>query len=169
LKRLFVESVLCTGCLMCELACSIHKTGLANPLNSRIRVAKNYKTGVNQPVVCRQCNPAPCQEVCPVDCFERNLETGALVLNEEGCIRCGSCVEACPFGALSFSVDGALIKCDLCGGDPRCVKFCKERPENSSAWMANPRASALRYVTPPEASALKREIQLRKAERGEEP
>ena len=31
----------------------------------------------------------------------------------------------CPFGAISIdSGDEKLIKCDLCGGDPTCVKFC---------------------------------------------
>jgi Fe-S-cluster-containing hydrogenase component 2 len=31
----------------------------------------------------------------------------------------------CPFGGIGIDVrQGKVIKCDLCGGDPVCVKFC---------------------------------------------
>jgi Fe-S-cluster-containing hydrogenase component 2 len=34
-------------------------------------------------------------------------------------------VSACPFGAISFdSIASKVIKCDLCEGDPLCVRFC---------------------------------------------
>jgi carbon-monoxide dehydrogenase iron sulfur subunit len=32
-------------------------------------------------------------------------------------------VDACPYDAL-FQFGDALLKCDLCGGDPLCVKYC---------------------------------------------
>ena len=36
-----------------------------------------------------------------------------------------ACLEACPFGAIFFdSEQGVAIMCDLCGGDPACVKRC---------------------------------------------
>jgi len=152
---------------MCELACAIHKTGIANPLHARIRISKNEKTGVNQPITCRQCDPAPCAEACPEEAIIRDSETGALIIHEDRCIQCGNCVDVCPFGAAQFSLDGNVIICDLCGGDPMCTKFCQKRPENSSAFMANPSASALNYLEPFEASSLKREMQLRKAEERE--
>ena len=35
------------------------------------------------------------------------------------------CVAVCPFGAMSFDTPTKrVIKCDLCDGDPLCVKFC---------------------------------------------
>jgi Fe-S-cluster-containing hydrogenase component 2 len=35
------------------------------------------------------------------------------------------CVNACPLGNVSFSVPaGKIVKCDLCGGDPACAKYC---------------------------------------------
>ncbi len=28
-----------------------------------------------------------------------------------------------PYNAISV-LDGEVVKCDLCGGDPKCVKYC---------------------------------------------
>ena len=34
---------------------------------------------------------------------------------------------ACPVGGVSFDpVTRHVIKCDQCGGDPQCVKFCPQ-------------------------------------------
>ncbi len=31
----------------------------------------------------------------------------------------------CPFGAMSYNTtDKKVFKCDLCDGDPQCVRFC---------------------------------------------
>jgi len=39
------------------------------------------------------------------------------------------CVTACPFGAMSFdSIGKKVIKCDLCDGDPQCVRFVRQVP-----------------------------------------
>jgi Fe-S-cluster-containing hydrogenase component 2 len=36
------------------------------------------------------------------------------------------CIAVCPFGAMSFDTLGEkVIKCDLCDGEPVCVKFCE--------------------------------------------
>jgi Fe-S-cluster-containing hydrogenase component 2 len=32
---------------------------------------------------------------------------------------------ACPFGMIFVDAEkGFAVKCDLCGGDPECVKYC---------------------------------------------
>jgi len=34
----------------------------------------------------------------------------------------------CPFGAMNFNViDRKVIKCDLCDGEPQCVRFCDRK------------------------------------------
>ena len=30
----------------------------------------------------------------------------------------------CPFAAISIDELGRIVKCDLCGGSPRCVELC---------------------------------------------
>ena len=60
-------------------------------------------------------------------------KTGALSRNDQGgvavakakCIGCRMCVMACPFGNIGYNrVSRASFKCDQCGGDPECVKWC---------------------------------------------
>lgn len=51
--------------------------------------------------------------------------TGAKIVNDAICLRCKMCTIACPFGATFYDADRDMIlKCDLCGGDPECVKQC---------------------------------------------
>ena len=38
---------------------------------------------------------------------------------------CKMCVNACPLGNISYSpIIQKVFKCDLCGGDPWCAKYC---------------------------------------------
>jgi Fe-S-cluster-containing hydrogenase component 2 len=85
-------------------------------------------------------------DICPEEALTKSAETGAISVDEELCIRCESCVSACPFGAITIAPDESIIVCDLCGGDPTCVKYCKERPENTCHYLSNPKASAIEYL-----------------------
>ena len=114
----------CSGCKMCELVCAIGHFGVNNPKKSAVRVLVTYPHPVaRMPIVCSQCKVAPCAAVCPVNALSR--ANGVVALNKEVCISCYRCVEACPFGAFYAHEDSDYpIKCDLCGGDPECVKHC---------------------------------------------
>jgi Fe-S-cluster-containing hydrogenase component 2 len=49
-------------------------------------------------------------------------------VNHEVCIGCRSCIGVCPFGAMNYNpTTRKVFKCDLCGGDPQCVRFCEVR------------------------------------------
>lgn len=125
-KMLYVQPEKCTGCRTCELTCSFLHVGEFNPLRSRISVVSFEKEGFFYPAVCQQCSPAPCMMVCPVGAISRNEATGAMEVKDEVCIRCKMCMIACPFGATFYDAkSNQIIKCDLCGGDPACVKMCK--------------------------------------------
>ena len=47
---------------------------------------------------CQGCLAHPCREVCPKGAVE--LINGRSVIDEEKCIKCGKCVQECPYGAI---------------------------------------------------------------------
>lgn len=53
---------------------------------------------------CGQCNPAPCETVCPVDAISHTTQ-GVVEVDQELCIGCQFCMESCPNDALLF-IDG---------------------------------------------------------------
>ena len=124
-KVLMINPEKCTGCRLCELVCAVKHDGISNPSRSRIRVMKWEMDGVYIPMACQQCQDAPCMGVCPAGALSRNDELNRVEVDYNKCIGCRSCVSVCPFGAMAFNpIDRQVFKCDLCDGDPQCVRFC---------------------------------------------
>ena len=122
-----VEHEHCTGCKTCELLCSLYHFGECNPLKSAIRIIRRERDGLVfcLPLVCQNCEPAPCIEACPTGALSREEGKGILAFNEDECTFCKLCVEACPVGGISLDTDDSnIISCDLCGGEPQCVPAC---------------------------------------------
>ncbi len=135
-KILVLDPDSCTSCRLCELACSQRNFGVFRPSLSHIRVAINAEDAFYFPMVCIQCDDAPCIEECPTEALVRDPDTNAVVVVEENCTECGLCESACPYGAIRV-FDGRAHKCDLCGGDPECVRFCAAgalRYESGESW-----------------------------------
>ena len=127
-KTLYIDYQKCTGCRLCELVCSVSHDGKSNPARSRIRVIKWEAEGLYIPMSCQQCQDAPCLNVCPVKAISRDEVMGRVYVDYDVCIGCRSCVGVCPFGAMGFNtIDKQVFKCDLCDGDPQCVRFCEEK------------------------------------------
>ena len=99
----------CMGCHACEVACKMeHGLGVGPRL---VRVLENGPDFF--PVYCHHCADAPCRRACPVDAITKTAE-GIVLIDENLCIGCGECIEACPFGAMQFDEDrGLAVKCDL--------------------------------------------------------
>jgi len=123
----------CTGCQSCEVACSLYHFGVINPTLARIQIVKDWKAADSSmevrflPAVCRQCANAKCAAVCQTDAITFDPVTHARIVDESKCIGCGLCVAACPYTPARIKVNKAnnkAFKCDLCGGDPTCVKVC---------------------------------------------
>ena len=109
-----------------------HRAGVFNPRYGLVRVESRRNTGLNKPVscieyphICRQCEPAPCAEVCPADAFDKNDNLSIKVIDQEICTGCEQCLGECPYGmVLMNKVTEKAMKCDLCGGEPVCVRYC---------------------------------------------
>jgi len=122
MKRIHIDWEKCTGCMRCMLICSALKEGLFQPAKARIYVVDSPRDGMSIPLICYQCENAPCKVACPVDALER-AENGIISVHEELCTGCGECETACPYGMIAV-VNNVAMKCDLCSGDPQCVKVC---------------------------------------------
>jgi len=107
------------------MVCSAKHDGVLNPMRSRIKIMKWESEGLYVPMSCQQCQDAPCMNVCPVKAISRDDKMGVVEVDYDVCIGCRSCVAVCPFGAMNYNViDKKVFKCDLCDGDPQCVRFC---------------------------------------------
>ncbi|NJE13167.1 4Fe-4S dicluster domain-containing protein [Thermococcus sp. LS2] len=142
MKSLVVVPDRCTGCYRCELICSFVHFKTISPAKSAIRVVRKDHAPVDVPIFCIQCGL--CIGVCPVNALSRDPKTQAVVVDKEKCIGCGRCVYVCPYGAVTLDPETRkAVKCDLCGGDPQCVKIC---PENAIQYVDVNKASHFKRV-----------------------
>ncbi len=142
-KMLLVDQEKCTGCRTCEAVCSAKHEGASNPSRSRVQVVKWEWEGFMMPFMCQQCHDAPCVNACPVKALGRDDTLGQVNLDYDRCIGCKLCIAVCPFGGMGYDpVDNKVIKCDFCGGDPLCVRFCS--------------TAAIRFVDASDASLKKK-------------
>jgi anaerobic carbon-monoxide dehydrogenase iron sulfur subunit len=119
------NSTLCSGCRRCELACSLFHHGECNPELAGIHVLKDTFSGDYEIKTCLQCKEPRCETACPVQAIGIAEKTGARIINENICIGCRSCEEACQFHMVGFVPEKNIcFKCDLCGGDPQCLSNC---------------------------------------------
>ncbi|MFH7860250.1 MAG: 4Fe-4S dicluster domain-containing protein [Candidatus Aenigmatarchaeota archaeon] len=125
----------CSGCRRCEIACSLKHEGEIWPEASRIRIFMLIP-GIEVPHLCVQCPDYPCVEACPTNALSINKETSAVEVDKEKCIACGKCIDACP-GKIPHMhpTKKHIIICNLCNGDPECVKVCQEGRWNA-LWAA---------------------------------
>jgi carbon-monoxide dehydrogenase iron sulfur subunit len=125
-KFINVDPSKCTGCGICEYACTIEKGETANPLRSRIRTVRMMPL-FNFALACRACEDAKCITACPEKAISQHEKTGVLMINEKKCKGCDWCVQACPHGGIVIHPDtGIAIACDLCNGEPKCKEACPE-------------------------------------------
>ncbi|MEM2921762.1 MAG: 4Fe-4S dicluster domain-containing protein [Candidatus Bathyarchaeia archaeon] len=127
MKRVLVDETCCTGCRYCEVVCSLKHEGETNPRKSRIRILGDPLNGEDRPTVCDPyiCKTMPCVDACPVSAIKKDPDTGYPLISIDECTGCKICLEACPINAIFYDQEKRkALKCDLCGGDPECVKRC---------------------------------------------
>ena len=136
-KTLVHDATLCTGCMRCMTTCSTYHFGATSFAKSRIQIVRHEGHAITrmdeidelifQPMTCQQCDKPRCQEFCPARAIDRDPKTRAMTVNYNRCIGCRTCVTVCPFGAMRYdTIRKKVFKCDLCDGDPQCVKFCPQ-------------------------------------------
>ncbi len=115
----------CSGCRACELACVARREARFGTATARIRIVKIEAHGVDRPSVCRQCADAPCVAACPTGALAQDEATGIIRFTADDCVVCPACAAACPFDVVFIdAVTSMPLICDLCAGDPACVKRC---------------------------------------------
>lgn len=135
---------LCIACNACMKACVKNAYVRGRLSKSRLDVLK--KENIKMPNQCRQCDDAPCANVCPTSALR--MQNECVELHEELCIGCKLCTIACPYGAIYIEgeippslkdeadrhmeigcvsgIKSLAVKCDMCSGkeSPACVDIC---------------------------------------------
>lgn len=133
---LVLDGDACVRCGHCASACATaHSDGRSRLLRAGPIVALDAVPNAILPSSCEHCRVPACLPACPTGAIAR-IDDGTVLLTEDLCTGCGSCVKACPWenlalaprlgGAAGLSADVA-IKCDLCHGraeGPACVAAC---------------------------------------------
>lgn len=126
----------CTGCYACQIACK-GKNDVDLGVNwNRVLMQGPFgeypdMTYYALPAMCQQCENAPCIEVCPTGASYREDGTGIVLIDEDACIGCQTCIPACPYDVRTYNASKNVVeKCTLCndlvakGELPACVKSC---------------------------------------------
>jgi Fe-S-cluster-containing hydrogenase component 2 len=143
-KRLVIDAEKCDGCGICELVCALNKTGQWHPALSRIRVFADQKRELHLPMICVHCIDPLCITACLMNVIKKDQETGLTIRDESLCIGCRACEISCPFSGCIYDYTREIVvNCDLCQGDPICVKYCPTK--------------ALQFVSEAESAAQKRD------------
>ena len=125
MRHVTFDSNRCNLCGVCSAACSLVKTGRFDFSLTRIRIETAGSRVPLRAAICRHCDEPACVTACMRGIIDRDAETGLVTRRHDGCFRCAACAVSCPAGAcVQDEALNAFTACDLCGGDPLCVKVC---------------------------------------------
>lgn len=133
------DEMKCTGCGICQMACSMQHFGVLNKDLSRIQVNK-YLLPIAKGIqtTCSQCQKEErkCEPACPLDppAIYYDSKLFHMVIDRERCLGdgCLQCRDACPAKAIRNhpKLSPTPFVCDLCDTenngkrDPECVNVC---------------------------------------------
>lgn len=128
LNVIITNPLLCKGCQICMLACSLYHEGECGLSLSRIKVCGDFSRYTFRIYVCIQCEYPVCLYHCPVEAIKVDRNNGVRYIDSDKCIGCLVCTEVCPFNAIMIDArNRRVLKCDLCRGregGPICTELC---------------------------------------------
>ena len=133
---MLVDMRKCIGCQACTVSCSVENQPPIGQFRTSVlqyevdQPDNSMPAMVSLPRLCNHCDEPPCVPVCPVQAtFQRT--DGIVLVDNERCVGCGYCVQACPYDARFINHETQTAdKCTFCehrleaGLLPACVESC---------------------------------------------
>jgi carbon-monoxide dehydrogenase iron sulfur subunit len=135
MKRIYAKEDICIGCRLCEVHCAVQHSGSRDLVKAFMRekprpmprIVVEEEGHLSFGLQCRQCDEPLCAQSC-ISGAMRISEDGTVLVDEEKCIGCWTCIVSCPYGAIRRRTEDrqAALKCDMCPGleVPVCVANC---------------------------------------------
>jgi formate dehydrogenase iron-sulfur subunit len=136
-KGLLVDITKCVGCGECARACATanqlpqeESKELSATHYTVVQSFNNDQTFVRR--MCMHCEQPTCVSACLVGAFTK-MDTGAVLYDENKCIGCRYCMQACPFEVPRYewsSLSPRVQKCKMCyekvvaGEKTACAEAC---------------------------------------------
>jgi Fe-S-cluster-containing dehydrogenase component/formate-dependent nitrite reductase membrane component NrfD len=124
----------CIGCHACTVACKEEHNIAVGVNRTWVKyIEKGHYPDTRRHFAvlrCNHCDDAPCIEICPTVALFRRRD-GIVDFDNERCIGCKSCMQACPYDALYIDPDrSTAAKCNFdasrveMGYKPACEVVC---------------------------------------------
>lgn len=146
----------CVGCQSCTVTCKAENATPPGVFWTRVVTKEEGKFPIAyrvfMPLRCNHCSEPPCVPVCPTGASHQRENDNIVLVNQDICVGCHSCVVACPYQMRFLPDDdrgyygdkktpfeeagykkwqaGTTQKCTLCiprlvkGLQPACVDTC---------------------------------------------
>jgi len=129
-----IDNRKCIGCHACTVACkSEHDVPVGvNRTHVKYIETGQYPNSNREFSVhrCNHCEDSPCTTICPTTALFTRSD-GIVDFDDDRCIGCKSCMQACPYDALYINPNtGTAAKCNYCAHriensyEPACVIVC---------------------------------------------
>jgi len=124
----------CIGCHACTIACKAEHDIPVGVNRCWVKTVEHGTfpdtTRLFFPVLCNQCDEAPCAKICPTNALFKRRD-GIVDLHGDSCIGCRACMVACPYDQLFIDPNTRTAeKCNFCANRvenellPACVSVC---------------------------------------------
>ncbi len=134
----YFDMTRCVGCKTCQVACK-QRNNL--PMGITYREVHTFEVGVypdatmyHVATTCNHCENPACVRACPTSAMHVSDEDGTVQHDDDVCIGCQQCVNACPYGVPRYFPELKIVgKCYACkdtrdfDGAPTCVAACGQR------------------------------------------